>query len=187
MAENKPPAYQWYPGDFRRDPRVIALTFGSRAVWRECLDAMFLDGNRGTLSGTPEQLARICLCSVTEFETFLSENESLNVADVTICDGVVTLVNRRMHRAAIEREKTRKRVAKHRGKRDGNNDVTPPSSSSSASADPPLPPQGGRSAHTCDKKADAASMVDQLAAGMAVNPETIAQAKEETAQDRRRQ
>jgi len=149
MAE-KAPAYQWYPGDFRRDPRVIALTFPSRSVWRECLDAMFLDGNRGELSGTIEQLARICLCPVSAVEIFLSENKTLKVADVTICNGTVTLVNRRMNRAYLEREMTRKRVSKHRMKRDCNEDVTLPSSSSSSSSDIPTPTSVQKDAHMRD-------------------------------------
>jgi hypothetical protein len=166
VAVNKAPAYQWYPGDFRRDPRVIALTFVSRSVWRECLDAMFLDGNLGILTGTVQQLARICLCSPTQFQTFLTENESLNVADVTKRDGCVTLVNRRMHRAAIEREKTQKRVSRYREKRSGNADVTPPSSSSTASAVPPLPPQGGPDAQM--RKGETEGIINNLAAGMSL-------------------
>jgi len=148
---------------------------------------MFLDGNRGVLSGTVEQLARICLCSVTEFETFLAENESLNVADVTICNGTVTLVNRRMHRAAIEREKTRTRVAKHRGKRAGNEDVTPPSSSSpsSASADPPLTPPGGNGGAQVHNP-ETESIVKDLASGFGLPPSTRTEAQDETAHDRRR-
>lgn len=34
------PAYQWYPGDFRRDPGVQAVSFDARGLWREMLDLM---------------------------------------------------------------------------------------------------------------------------------------------------
>lgn len=112
----KAPAYQWYVPDWRKDPRVLGLTFISKAVWREALDAMFLDGNRGELVGTVEQLARICTCSVEQFEAFLAENASLNTADVTECDGIVTLRNRRMYREAQERERIRLAMAEGRAR-----------------------------------------------------------------------
>jgi hypothetical protein len=130
----KAPAYQWYPGDFRRDPRVMGLTFTARAVWREILDTMFLDGHTGQLTGTVEQLARMCFCSATDIQTFLRENETLEVADVTFCNPNVTICNRRMVRAHNERENTRLRVARHRQKQECNSDVTPLSSSSSSSS-----------------------------------------------------
>jgi hypothetical protein len=38
--EVKRPAYQWYPGDFRRDVALQACSFEARALWREMLDLM---------------------------------------------------------------------------------------------------------------------------------------------------
>jgi len=208
--ENKAPAYQWYPGDFRRDPRVIALTFESRAVWREALDAMFLDGDRGLISGTEEQLARMCACSVAQLRTFVTENEALNAADMTTCNGIVTLVNRRMRKAYLKREKGRKRIEKYRGKRDCNADVTEgdagcnadvtPSRarlSSSASAVPPLPPQGEpdvqmhgepegepSGAFVQDPRLSAAAR--RLIEAHGIDPGMVAEVQDETAIERHR-
>lgn len=51
MAERaKKPAYQWYPGDFRRDTALLACSFDARAVWREMLDLMHDGEPRGHLT-----------------------------------------------------------------------------------------------------------------------------------------
>jgi hypothetical protein len=76
----------------------MGLTFTSRAVWREILDLMFLDGNCGIITATVEQLARMCVCSEVEVETFLRENDALLVADVDKSDTIITLRCRRMVR-----------------------------------------------------------------------------------------
>lgn len=60
----KPPAYQWYPGDFRRDTGLQACTFYAQSVWRTMLDLMH-DGEpyghftAGGVPITPEQFARM--------------------------------------------------------------------------------------------------------------------------------
>jgi hypothetical protein len=36
----KRPAYQWYPGDFKRDTALQACSFEARSLWREMLDLM---------------------------------------------------------------------------------------------------------------------------------------------------
>jgi hypothetical protein len=40
QAQRKRPAYQWYPGDFKRDTALQACSFEARALWREMLDLM---------------------------------------------------------------------------------------------------------------------------------------------------
>src|SRR5258708_4682522 len=60
----KRPAYQWYPGDFRRDVAVQACSFMARALWREMLDLMHDGEPYGHLSAgrapiTMEELARM--------------------------------------------------------------------------------------------------------------------------------
>lgn len=51
----KAPAYQWYPGDHRRDVALQACTFEARALWREMLDLMHDGEPRGylTAGGVP--------------------------------------------------------------------------------------------------------------------------------------
>lgn len=60
----KRPAFQWYPGDHRRDTALQACSFGARALWREILDLMHDGEPYGHLTGggvaiTDSQLARM--------------------------------------------------------------------------------------------------------------------------------
>lgn len=50
------PAYQWYPGDFKRDPGVSACSWDARNYWREMLDVMHFGepyGHFTTANGEP--------------------------------------------------------------------------------------------------------------------------------------
>lgn len=113
----KLPAIQFYTGDWLKDPDLSKCSPGTRGIWIDGICAMHEDGRRGVLSGTPEQLARICRCSPDEIETAANELKATNAATVTIRNGVVTLVNRRMQREEKVREMTRKRVSRHRARK----------------------------------------------------------------------
>ncbi|KKM93918.1 hypothetical protein LCGC14_1203500 [marine sediment metagenome] len=134
----KAPAFQFYPGDWRRDTQVQMASFHTRGVWIEILCCMWDAPIRGELSGLSESLARMLGCTHDEFNDAISEIEKLKIADVTISNGFVTIINRRMYKDATKLNDTRKRVKDHRErklsseKQDCNTDVTPLSSSSSS-------------------------------------------------------
>lgn len=80
----KRPAYQWYPGDFRRDVGVQSCSFEARGLWREMLDLMHDGEPYGHLAagGHPidaAQLARIVGVSAAKVHRWLSELEMRNV------------------------------------------------------------------------------------------------------------
>lgn len=81
---SKRPAYQWYPGDFRRDAALQACSFESRGLWREMLDLMH-DGDpyghlsAGGLAITPDQLARMVGVSLPKTKRWLAELEARKV------------------------------------------------------------------------------------------------------------
>lgn len=131
----KAPAFQWYPNDYIRDTRILSLL--SRGAWADMLNFMWYSVDRGTLTGTPEQLARMLSCSIPEINTVLDELNVTKVADVTKSNGIVTVLNRRMVRDEKERKSTRLRVKKFRNGQcndSSNESVTPPSSTSSSSS-----------------------------------------------------
>lgn len=45
MAQEKSPAYQWYPRDFQADEHVRLMTFEQRGIYRELLDHAWLHGS----------------------------------------------------------------------------------------------------------------------------------------------
>lgn len=79
-VKGKAPAFQWYPGDHRRDTAVQACSFEARALWREMLDLMHDGEPRGHLTAggveiTVEQLARLVGAPLARVKTWLKELE----------------------------------------------------------------------------------------------------------------
>lgn len=131
----KAPAFQFYPGDWIQDTRI--LTPLTRGIWIDMLCFMWRSNERGKVEGTPEQLARMLSCKQEEIEISIKELSVTKIADVTNGNGCVTVINRRMFREEKTRTSTRCRVQKFRNagvKRSCNESVTVPSSSSSSSS-----------------------------------------------------
>lgn len=137
----KAPAFQFYPGDWRRDTQVQMASMETRGVWFEMLCCMWDSPDRGKLSGTSGQFLRLLKCEEDVFDRALKEIEALQIGDVTLCNGSICVTNRRMyndHREKLKtREQTRNRVKKHREKQEkssSNAKITPPSSSSTSTS-----------------------------------------------------
>jgi len=141
---SKLPAFQFYPGDWRKDPGVQALDFYERGVWFEMLCLLHESDERGVmlLNGKPmsdEALARTLGLDKQNLTTALTKILDYGVATRRESDGAI--VCRRMVRDE-ELRQTRKKA----GKLGGNpvllkqNPTTPvkqnptPSSSSSSSS-----------------------------------------------------
>jgi hypothetical protein len=141
----KRPAFQFYPGDWLKDPALALCTPATRGVWIDLLCAMHELGRSGELCGTLDQLSRTARCSTAELAQAITDLQTTGAADVTERNGKITLANRRMKREARNRESGAVRAKNYRNKggqkdasRTNNAEVTPPSSSSSS--DPPYTP-----------------------------------------------
>lgn len=152
----KQPAFQFYPGDWLKDPELSMCTPATRGIWMDLLCAMHERGRVGELSGTVEQLAQLSRCSPAALESALTDLRTNRAADVTVRNDQVTVSNRRMQREHKSRKSSAKRQ-KRRRERSRDGPVTqksrPPSSSStsvsSANAEPPpTPPAGGAGRRT---------------------------------------
>lgn len=89
----KRPAYQWYPGDIRRDTALQACSFEARALWREMLDLMHDGEPYGhlTAGGVPidsTTLARIVGVPLARVRGWLVQLEAHKVFSRT-ADGVI--------------------------------------------------------------------------------------------------
>lgn len=113
-------------------------SMSTRGVWFEMLCCMWDAPQRGKIEGTHEQLARLLGCSTLELTSAISEINVTKIGDVTECNGIVTVINRRMYREQKEKESGALRVKRHREKNqcngESNEDVTLHSSSSSSSS-----------------------------------------------------
>ena len=113
---SKLPAFQFYPGDWLRDVGVQSASFETRGFWVELLIRMWDAPKRGKLEIRRGDLRRLLNCNADVEKRCLAEIKRLGIADVTHSNGKVTIVNRRMFKDQIEREKTRERVRHHREK-----------------------------------------------------------------------
>lgn len=63
----KRPAFQWYPGDFKRDTALQSCSFYARSIWREMLDLMHDGEPYGYLTANGEPI------SIDEFARMIGE------------------------------------------------------------------------------------------------------------------
>lgn len=107
---------EWDAGKWLNEANVRILSLAGRGFWFDILNYMHQNGRTGRLEATIPQLARLVSCTEQEAHSCLNEIKTSKTADVNDCDGVVTIVNRRMLREHIIREQTKERVDRHRGK-----------------------------------------------------------------------
>ena len=103
----KLPAFQFYPGDWRKDPGIQSLTFEERGIWVELLCLMHESESRGKLmiGGEPypiERLARMFCLSPEVMGKVISTLITLGVA--SRCENTGALICRRMVRDEKLRE-----------------------------------------------------------------------------------
>lgn len=117
----KLPAFQFYPGDWLKDPKLRMCSAATRGIWLDWICAMHEDNRSGQLSGTVAQLARLATCTTDEAESALWELHGSLTANVTglpemslNSHAIVTVINRRMRRERLERESARERKTRQR-------------------------------------------------------------------------
>jgi len=134
----KPPAFQFYTGDWLKDPHLSMCSPSTRGIWIDLMCAMWENSRSGLIAGTVEQLSRMSRCSIEEMRWAISELKDTETATVTVRNEKITLVNRRMKRDAKEREINTLRQQRYRGNGKSNAPVTemsrPTSSSSTTSS-----------------------------------------------------
>lgn len=107
---------KWVPTDWL-GAEITALSPAARGILFDWLNHMHLLDRCGQIVGTREQLAQLGRCiSLPLIDAVLQEVKSTNAADVTECNGLVTVTNRRMRREWTERKQGAQRTAEHRAK-----------------------------------------------------------------------
>lgn len=145
---SKRPAFMFYTGDWLKDPCLSMCSPQTRGIWIDAMCAMH-ESDSGTLTGTPDQLARVLRCSPSDVLSAIGELKATKTAEIRESHGNVTLVSRRMQREAKDRENERLRQKRKRChapvtqvSRDCHT-TSSYSSSYSSSNTPPSPPAGG--------------------------------------------
>jgi hypothetical protein len=97
----KLPAMQWYPGDWRKDPGVQALSYEERGVWFELLMLMHDCEDRGKLmlNGKPIEHKRLSvMLRLTEGEITEHITQYITLGVASVCPDTGALMCRRMVR-----------------------------------------------------------------------------------------
>lgn len=130
---NKRPAFQFYPADWRKDPQLQMCDMATQGIWINLLCCMWESDEVGKVIGTWEDFARLLGIPIADFKRFYLQAKRHKFADVTNSDGVVTIINRRIYTAFLERERAKRGMRKTREHR-RYKQVTPHSSSSTSSS-----------------------------------------------------
>jgi hypothetical protein len=99
---SKKPSFQFYPGDWMKDPELRSISVAARGLWIDMLCLMFESRERGFLlingkAPSEVQLARMVGCTGEELSHCLSE---LKDAGVLSLNGTHVMFSRRMVRDA---------------------------------------------------------------------------------------
>lgn len=101
------PWRKWFPSDWASDPGLSMCDIATQGVWINAVNAMMLT-NQPRITGSVEELARVCRCRPTQFQAAIAELKSKQVCIVHMQGECITLECRRMLREHNNRELKRK-------------------------------------------------------------------------------
>ncbi len=107
----------WFKLDFkiwRTDSSLRRCSLETRGFWLECLCVM-QEMDTFEVHGTLTELARLLGCESNDVARCAAELKETKTANVTLGNGTVTLLSRRLKRELTIKEQTRLRVQRHRG------------------------------------------------------------------------
>lgn len=124
----KVPYFPFYPGDWMKDPSLSMCAPATRGIWSDLLCVIHELNQGGTASGSAEQLARACRCTVAEFVAAADELAATGTADISQRNGRYHIHSRRMERDLKTRaEREAAGSAGGNAKRDNQRASKPPS------------------------------------------------------------
>jgi len=107
---------KWFPSDWLSEPGLSLCDVATQGVWANALNAMMLMGT-AEISGTIEQLARLCRCRPQQIQVAEVELKKFNVAVISHSGDSITIANRRRVRELEIKELRRKAGSKGLAKR----------------------------------------------------------------------
>ena len=110
----KQPAFQFYTGDWLKDPALQACSTATRGIWINLLANMWESNPRGEIHGTVSEIVRLSNSTPRLLKHFFDENCRHNFAEVESSNGAYIIRNRRMIREEKSREYEREKKRKQR-------------------------------------------------------------------------
>lgn len=101
MEDDKKPSFQFYPGDWKKDPALSMCAPATRGIWMDMLCAIHDLRSTGVLTGTVEQLSRLCRCQSGEMADAIADLQATKTAEISERSGVYSIVSRRAKRQVL--------------------------------------------------------------------------------------
>lgn len=112
----------------------------TRGVWTDAISSM-MEGATDRLSGTPEQLARLCRCSVNDFMAAADDLSANNAAEVHKHNGSITIISKKRRRELEIKQLRQNAGSKGGASAQANLKIF--TDSSYSNSDSPVPGEGG--------------------------------------------
>jgi hypothetical protein len=84
------PWEKWYPTNWASEPGLRLCEAATRGIWFEAINTMMLQ-QTGSISGTIEQLASLCVCLVPQMQLALEQLKTFKVANVGMQNDCIIL------------------------------------------------------------------------------------------------
>lgn len=91
------PWVKWYPQNWLSEPGLSKADVATQGIWCNAVNAMLLE-KTDRISGTLEQLSRVCRCRTAQMNLAISELKSFKIAEVSIQNGYTVIACRRLQR-----------------------------------------------------------------------------------------
>lgn len=89
---------KWFPTNWSSEPGLAMCEAATRGIWIDAINAMMLN-NTDHISGTVEQLSRICRCRPSQMDLAVAEIKNFGIGEVSEQNGCITVACRRLSRA----------------------------------------------------------------------------------------
>lgn len=103
----KLPAFQFYPGDWKKDPALSSCSAATRGFWLDLICVMYEMGNTGEITADLSRLSKYCRCSPKEAELALDELSATGAANISKDGDWITITCRRIRREHLREHQTK--------------------------------------------------------------------------------
>jgi hypothetical protein len=111
------PSFQFYPGDWLKDPALRGCEPSTRGIWLDLICFAWNAEDEGRVHGTVTRLARQCACTVEEMTAAISDLVETGTADVSRDGDHVTITCRRVARDLRDRDLHKQRQRRYKGRK----------------------------------------------------------------------
>src|ERR1043166_3460649 len=89
------PWVRWFPSNWLSEPGLSLCDAATRGIWADAINSMMLS-NSDHISGSIDQLSRLCRCSPQQMKQAILEMQNFKIAEISDANGHITILCRRL-------------------------------------------------------------------------------------------